>query len=71
MAALKDSQPKEEVPEHMLSRAFKIKHYFVGLKVVPQSRWIAVSDNFKCSGKNFVTAKTITHRTLLKEDYRP
>lgn len=70
---LSEKQEKtiEQVPEHLLSRAFKIKHYFVGLKVVPQARWIAVSDNFKFAEKTCCIAKPIFHRTLLKDCYHP
>ena len=61
----------KEVPEHQLSRAFKIKHYFVGFKVVAQARWISVSDDFKIAQDANCIATTITHRTLLKVTYNP
>ena len=61
----------KEVPEHQLSRAFKIKHYFVGFSVVPQARWISVSDDFKIVQDANCIATTITHRTLLKVTYNP
>lgn len=67
----KQEKPSDQVPEHLLSRAFKIKHYFVGLRVVPQARWIAVSDNFKLAEKTCYIAKPIIHRTLLKDCYYP
>lgn len=67
----KQEKTIEQVPEHLLSRAFKIKHYFVGLRVVPQARWIAVSDNFRCAEKTCCIANPIFHRTLLKDCYHP
>lgn len=66
-----DMQMVKEVPEHLLSRAFKIKHYFVGFKVVPQARWISVSDDFKIAQDANCIAKAITHRTLIKDTYNP